>query len=52
MILVLTLIGFGYYEQVEMHDYATCRVHQAANVAEWGEDLTTVKCEWVRYVAA
>lgn len=50
MILVLTLIGAGYFEQVEMHDYATCRVYQAANVAEW--DFTTVKCEWVRYVAA
>lgn len=52
MIYVLTLIGIGYFEQIEMPDHATCRIIQAWNVAEWGEDLTTAKCEWVNYVAA
>ena len=52
MIYVLTLIGIGYFEQIEMPDYETCRIIQAWNVAEWGEDLTIAKCEWVNYVAA
>lgn len=52
MIYVLTLIGFGYYEQIEMTDPATCRVYQSVMVAEFGEELTTAKCEWVQHVAA
>lgn len=49
IVFVLTLVSYshGYFEQIEMPDEATCRVYQAHNIAEFGEDLDTARCEWV-----